>query len=561
VKPAVSLGPAVGLAGLLLAGILYSPALSGDFVFDDLTLPFQLRLGGAPLLSWLMGVRPALMFTYWLNFVQSGNNPFGYHVLNVLIHSTNGTLIFFILDRLLGLADWPKERARIAALLGACLFLIHPLATESVSYIAGRSESLAAMFALGAYTIFLYRRDRGISWRDAAAVAVLFALGVATKENAIALAGVFVLTDWFFPPRRNWRLYILLTAGVAFAAFKVLPLLWHGANAGFSVREFTWYQYAFTEPRAIFTYLRLAILPFGQSVDHDFQVSRTLIQDGAWLYLAVLAVLAAGAVRLRHRFPLACFGFLMFLVWLAPTSSVIPIGDPLVERRMYLPLFSLILIGCDAASHIRLNTAAAYGLIATGLLVLAVCTYNRNELWGQPEKLMAAAASQSVSNPRPFANLSEMLIAEHRCNDAMAWLAYAERGLPHNYLIESSWGRALECAGRREEALHRLHKAAALRPTSKVFELIGLLYGEMNRLDDARGALRQAVELDPNAASAHRSLALCHEGLGDLPAAAREYRSALSIDASDGIARTGLARVTSPAPRGPERPQPMAGAP
>src|SRR5262249_6439508 len=149
-------------------------------------------------------------------------------------------------------------------------------------------------------------------------------------------------------------------------------------------------------------YLRLAILPFGQSVDHDFQVSRTLIQDGAWLYLAALAILAAAAVRFRHRFPLACFGFLMFLVWLAPTSSVIPIGDPLVERRMYLPLFSLVLVACDGALRLRLQRAVAYGLTATGMLALSVCTFNRNELWGQPKKLMANAAMQSVHNPRPF---------------------------------------------------------------------------------------------------------------------------------------------------------------
>jgi len=143
----------------------------------------------------------------------------------------------------------------------------------------------------------------------------------------------------------------------------------------------------------------------------------------------------------------------------------------------------------------------------------------------------------------------------------MAWLAYAERGLPHNYVIETGWGQALECAGRHEEALRRLQRSAALRPVSKTFELIGLLYGEMNRLEDARTALRRAIELDPGAASAHRALALCHEALGDLPAAEREYRVALNMEPYDGAARSGFARVTTPAPRGSERPQPTVGAP
>ena len=109
--------------------------------------------------------------------------------------------------------------------------------------------------------------------------------------------------------------------------------------------------------------------------------------------------------------------------------------------------------------------------------------------------------------------------------------------------------------------MRRLQASAALRPVSKTFELIGLLYGEMNRLDDARSALRRAVELDPSAASAHRALALCHEALGDLPAAEREYRVALSMEPYDGAARAGFARVTAPAPRGSERPQPTVGAP
>jgi tetratricopeptide (TPR) repeat protein len=501
------------------------------------------------------------MFTYWLNYHLFVTDPFGYHVLNILIHAFNTALVFLILDKLLALAGWAKQRGRNVAILCSSIFLIHPLATESVSYIAGRSESLAAMFVLGAYAIFLYRRQGGISWRDAVAVVTLFGLGVAAKENAVALIGVLLLTDCMFSSGRNWRLYVLLAPGVVFAAGIVLPVLWHGGNAGFSIREFTWYQYAFTEARALFTYLRLAILPLGQSVDHDFPISHTIGQYGAWMYLAALAILIGNAIRFRRRFPLSCFGLLMFLILLAPTSSVIPIADPLVERRMYLPMIGLLLIACDAASRIRLNTPAAYSLIAAGLLFFAACTYDRNRLWGQPDQLLAAAASQSVHNPRPFANLTDVLIANRRCSEALPWLAHAERLLPNNYMIEASWGRALECVGRREEALRRLQSAAALQPTWKLFELIGLLYGEMNRLDDAREALRRAVELEPHAGSPHRSLALCHEASGDPLAAQSEYRVALNIDPHDTIARRGLARVISPVPHAPEHPLPTVGIP
>jgi hypothetical protein len=51
--------------------------------------------------------------------------------------------------------------------------------------------------------------------------------------------------------------------------------------------------------------------------------------------MALLALLVAAAIRWRHHYPLACFGFFMFLIWLAPTSSIVPVDDALVERRMY----------------------------------------------------------------------------------------------------------------------------------------------------------------------------------------------------------------------------------
>jgi hypothetical protein len=445
---------------VVLAASLYGPALHGAFVFDDLGLPFQLTLAEKSLASWLSGVRPVLMFSYWLNFNFSGANPFAYHLLNVLIHAVNTAVVFEILACILELAGWVKKRVRIAALIGAAIFLTHPLATESVSYVAGRSESLAATFVLIAYAIFLRRRRDGISWRSAAGILALFALGVAAKENAVALAGILLLTDWFFPPRRTWRLYALLTPGAILAVVMVLRALAQAGTAGFSVRGLTWYQYAFTEARAIFSYMELAVWPFGQSVDHDYAISHAIIEHGAWVFMLALAGLTALAVHFRGRMPLICFGLLTFLTWLAPTSSIVPIADPLVERRMYLPMIGLILIACDVVSRVRISSPAAVSAITAALLFLAALSYDRNRMWGQPEELLSSAALRSVHNPRPITNLTDHLIAVNRCPEALPWLERAERALPGNYMIEASWGRALECVGRWEEALARLQRAA-----------------------------------------------------------------------------------------------------
>src|SRR5215831_6426083 len=166
---------AIFVAALLVAFNLYYPALSGPFVFDDFTLPYKRTVSAAPLSSWLemAGVRPVLILTYWLNHKLTGDQPQGYHVANLLIHGFNTVLVFLVLYRLLQLSGWIGTRRSAAAAIGAAVFLVHPLQTESVSYIAGRSESLAALFMLLAYLVFVYRRDESISWRGSLAVLLL----------------------------------------------------------------------------------------------------------------------------------------------------------------------------------------------------------------------------------------------------------------------------------------------------------------------------------------------------------------------------------------------------
>jgi hypothetical protein len=412
---------------------------------------------------------------------------------------------------------------------------------------------LAALFVLLAYTVFLYRAREAISWKEATAVVVLFGLAVATKESAVSFAGIVVLTDLYWPTpfsvrglRANWRLYALIAPGAAVGAFVVLRKLAmaHTPTAGFSLQSFTWYQYLFTEARAIFVYIRMALLPVGQSIDHDFAPSRTIFEHGAIFYLAALAALVAVAVRVRRRYPLSCFGLLFFLIVLAPTSSVVPIADALVERRVYLALTGLILIGCELASHIRLSRRpTAWAGLAVALTVLAGLCYQRNRLWGRPDELMAAAALEAVHSSRPLANLTEGLIAQNRCDAALPYLEYASRRGPSDYWLELSWGRILECLGRRDEAMVRLQRAAAIAPTSKVYELMGLLYGEMNRPKEAGAALQTAVNIDPASATAHKGLAMWYEWVGNLEQAEREYVNVLNLDYNDSKAHLALKRV------------------
>lgn len=535
-------------AAIIVGAALYSSALDGSFVFDDEVLPFRRGIQDEPLSAWLSGVRPFLMFSYWLNYNISGQSPSSYHLLNLLIHAINTGLVFMVLFRLLSLAAWDRAKRQAAAIIGATVFLIHPLATESVSYIAGRSESLAALFMLLAYVVFLDRYPEAISWKRSLIVLTLFGMAVSTKENAAAFAGILLLTDLSWPQpfstegvRRNRRLYLLMALGLGVAGVWIVRVLTGAETAGFSIKEFTWYQYAFTQARAIFAYVRLAVIPLGQSLDHDFPISHTVIEHGAIFYLALLVLVVFVAIVFRRRYPLACFGLLMFLILLAPTSSIVPIADPLVERRTYLPIVGLILIVCEFARRIR-RPGIVVSLMAITLAIFAVLCYQRNQLWGKPERLWAMAAQESRSKGRPYWHLAEILIAENRCADAIPYLERGERLMPRDFSIEVAWGKVLECTGRREDALKRLQRAATIAQNSAIYQWIGLLYGEMGRREEAGAALQKAVQLGPDDCAAHSALGLYYESIGSSAEAKREYRKALSIDSHNREALIGLAR-------------------
>jgi Tfp pilus assembly protein PilF len=109
--------------------------------------------------------------------------------------------------------------------------------------------------------------------------------------------------------------------------------------------------------------------------------------------------------------------------------------------------------------------------------------------------------------------------------------------------VQLAWGRTLECVGRRDEALERLRRAAAIQPCSYVYQLIGLLYGEMGNHNEAGMALQKAVESDPGSVGAHDAFGIWYESVDNLKAAEKEYRTSLALDRYDRAAQLGIARV------------------
>lgn len=552
------------VAALIAVFEAYGPALRGQFVFDDNFLPmYGQEFAHAPLKTWVAGVRPLLMFTFWLNYRLYDLQPLSYHLFNVFFHFLTSVLVFLAAYRLLTWAGTGGfTRGALAAFAGG-LFLLHPVQTESVAYVASRSEVLSVLFFHAALVVFLYRRSPAASWPVAAAALILFGAAVSTKEHALVLPLLLLLTDYYWgwgglqPAngvsqfsfagiRRNWRLYALFAVGGAVAARMILRVMRASDTAGFALRDFTWVQYLYTQCRVIWVYIRLFLLPYGQTVDYDFPVSHNLLEHGAVLGLAGLVVLTAAAVYFRRRCPLASYGWLAFLILLAPTSSVMPIADPIAERRMYLPVFGLLLIATDFLRRWKTSRGTLAAALAGCLLFAGVLSYRRSAVWNNATALWEDAAAKSPRKARVLFQLGFAYFTEGRCDLALEryQAAAVQVGKPeYRLLIDTAM--AYDCLNRRDEALEKLLLAAALDNSAHVNSLIGLTYLKQGKRAEALAALDAAARIDPNFESTYVFRGVLYGDSNDWQAAAAEYRRALSLNPNNEQARIGLTQAES----------------
>ena len=494
-----------GGAALAAAVWAYAPALNGAFLFDDTALPFALPDAAAPFPTWVRGVRPVLMASYWLNARISGDDPFSYHVVSLMIHLAAAALVFVIVRRLLEWSQAPAARRTLLAGFAGGLFLLHPVQTEAVAYLAGRSEALSVTMVLAAYAVFVYRRQAAIGWGTMLLVVTLFGLAVLSKEHTIVLPALLLLTDFWWNPgfsfrgaRANWRLYAPLALGAAGAVALFWRVILYSPSAGFSLRGVTWYQYLFTQGRALFVYPAEFLLPVRLTADWDFPVSRGVFDHGAIFGLIALVALAAAAWHYRRRFPLACFGFFAYLVLMSPTSSVLPIADPVAERRIYLGMLGLLLIVVDLVGRVRMDSRKLAAVLVTVLLAAAAITHARAAVWADPVVLWQDTASKSPHKRRVLFQLASAYADAGRCQDAVEEYHKVAQEWPPDYDLLVDWALAYDCVNQPDLALEKLREAANMETTAHVYSQIAMIYAKRRRWSEALDALAIAERLDPS---------------------------------------------------------------
>ncbi|MFY9725690.1 MAG: tetratricopeptide repeat protein [Bryobacteraceae bacterium] len=499
-------------ARLLLAAAAlaaFGASLFSGFHFDDYAIFDDAHL--APASGWsaifaLRLTRPLTYLTFWLNRALGGENPIGYHAINLALHLAAALLAYQCLLRLMD---------RRAAWLGAALFAVHPLQAEAVDYIWARAIVLATVFVFASLLAWI----EGRRWL----AVVLFALALLSKEECAA----FPLALWLLDAglvagarreitssttgnrsltvaaqmgvrsraRRAARwaplaamLALSLAAGlrVIYAA-AVTPGTEAGAQAGI-----TPWHYLLAEGTVLWRYLRLFAIPYGFTVDPEIHV------PAGWLGVVAWLALGAGLAALwRWRRDLAIWLTAAALL-LLPSSSIFPAADLAADRRMYLAL--LPLSAAVALVLIRLRWRAVATLVVAALVVVSI---GRTQVWASDESLWREAVRRAPDKVRPRIQLSRRVGTA----EALELLEQARLIAPDDPSVAAETGRVLLAAGRPAEALGQFGRALALAPRdANNYNNRGVALEALGQTEAARADFKRALELDPGLAAARENL-------------------------------------------------------
>jgi tetratricopeptide (TPR) repeat protein len=240
---------------------------------------------------------------------------------------------------------------------------------------------------------------------------------------------------------------------------------------------------------------------------------------------------------------MAAFGILIFAILIAPTSSVIPIRDPIAERRLYLPFLGLALVAIEVIRRLKVATSALVVSLGGILLICMVGTYQRAQVWSSPLAFWADAAAKSPAKPRPHFQLAYAQYENGRCDLANEEYARTAKMQPLTYELALDWGIALDCSNRTQEAMEKMDQAAALERSAHPLAEKARILAKLARKQEALAALDAAEKINPQFEYIYVYRGAVYESGGDWTNAAVQFQKALALNPNNTLARDGLGRA------------------
>jgi protein O-mannosyl-transferase len=498
-----------GGAAAAMAISVYLTALHNPFVYDD----YHTVIENASIRSvtdlraifWHDVTRPIVNLSYAVDRAMWGPSPFGFHLTSVLFHALNVVLLFCLARRV--------RLDVIPAFAAAALLAVHPMATEAVGYVSGRSEVLCLTLLLVAL-LCADRWLRGGGWQWLAAMLAVWIAALTTKETAAMFPFVLVLYDWLQVDRlqvarpfqgreggaeseggpespalqfsRRFRTVygplIALTVLAGLARVYILARIEYPGQVSLH------WRYLLVDADVFRRYLGMMAVPTGQALFHEVGAISSLFELRALAGIGVVAAVVAAIWWMRRSEWLISLGLAWFALLLVPSAVLIALdqGEPMTEHRVYVASAGLFLAVGAGISRIverlsdreRLVRRAGAVVLALVLLSFVADTLLRNEVWRSPVTLWRESVDLAPKHPRP-----RLLL-----------------------------GEALADSGRRDEAIQQFRIAISFRPSDPVGHVeLARSLGDAGRWREAREELVRALEVGPHYEPARQALRVLDE--------------------------------------------------
>lgn len=560
---------------VLCALIAFANSFSGAFLFDDAVHILQNdRIRElTSIQKVLSGSRPVVDLSLAVNYAAHQLNVAGYHAVNLFVHILAGLVLYGIVRRTFlrcAARDTQHkapatETARWVALTVALVWVVHPLQTQSVTYLIQRAESMMGLF----YLLTLYCVIRGAESLDPAtganttrrwyvAAVASCALGMGSKAVMVTAPLVVFLYDWTFLSRsaaQCWRRRGSLYAGLAGTwvvlwlvgiAPGVLSTTTQGANLGFAYKGIAPREYALTQFGVIVRYVQLSLWPRPLCLDYTWPVASTILAVVAPAS-ALFFLVAAAAWGILRKSWVGFLGAWCFLI-LAPTSSFIPIKDAMFEHRMYLSLAAVIallvvagngILGVVAQHRMWSNEtrkAIAGAVVVVTLGVLGLGTSARNRDYRDAVTMWTDVTAKRPHNARAFEQLgtAQMMMANH--DGAIRAYTSAVEIDDDFTSAHANLANILLQSGRPQEAVRHYREVLRLDPLHVEAAMnLGHALEALGRQDESLEAFRAATQIPPdkhNATVLARAFVNYGSAIGnrgDIAGATAAYRRAIRL--------------------------------
>ena len=470
--------------------------------------------------------RPLPLLSIWWDFRLSSVFPVSHHLTNVLLHVLCTVLVFLLLRVFLS--------ASRGALFGAFVFALHPIHTESVAFVSGRTDLFATVFIVASVLAWI-RVSRGISsspkWEYLVGVLAFFLAGL-SKESSVVVPVVILAWDAVERlegrgSRETWwvrnRLWL---GGWSVAVVFLAAVRWGFADLGASLEDTPERVPLSLGPTIWLTYFRMLVFPWPQSA---YYMRDQLDLDG-WTMLGAgivlgLCVLSSG----RRSGRIGLFSLLWIVGFLLPVSALVPVNAAVVaERFLYLPSIGF----CLLIGHlvIRLDESRRWRPVVLPAMLLVTVffswgTLNRNKVWKDDITLYSSIIQTAPTASFPHYNLAVTYQAmagyeEEAIREFKETIRLQPGATNAYYNLGTIYGNL----GRWEEAIEAYRAAIIAEPrNADAYLNLGTTYGSLGRYEEAIQVFKQALEVFPGELKARHNLVLAYAKKGDKTAARAEY--------------------------------------